>query len=60
MLVHVVPMRLRSRVSRAVLSDLDRRVRDLPEALDGRDSCIVGPNVAEGPQSQGFESGFVV
>ena len=60
MLVHVVLMRLRSRASIAALSDLERRVRDLAEAVSGPDACVVGPNVTEEPLSQEYEFGFVL
>jgi hypothetical protein len=60
MLVHVVLMRLRSRASSTALRDLERRVRDLAEAVAGPYACFVGPNVTEEPLSQEYEFGFVL
>src|SRR4051812_13670569 len=60
MLVHVVLMRLPSRATSAALPDLERRVRDLAEAVAGLDTCVVGPNVTEEPLSQEYEFGFVL
>ena len=60
MLVHVVLMRLRSRASSTALRDLERRVRDLAEAVAGPYACFVGPNVTEEPLSQEYEFGFAL
>ena len=60
MLVHVVLMRLRSRASSTALRDLERRVRDLAEAVAGPNACFVGPNVTEEPLSQEYEFGFAL
>src|SRR5215217_7274333 len=60
MLVHIVLMRLRSRASSAALYDLERRVRDLAEAVAGPNACVVGPNITEEPLLQEYEFGFVL
>ena len=60
MLVHVVLMRLRPGIAESALGELARRVVDLADSVTGPDACIVGPNVAEEPLSQGFDFGFVL
>jgi hypothetical protein len=60
MLVHVVLMRLRSGASSAALRELERRVRDLAEAVAGPNACVVGPNITEEPLSQEYEFGFAL
>ena len=60
MLVHIVLMRLRPGVSGSALGELAQRVIDLADSVAGPDSCVVGPNVTEEPQSQEFEFGFVL
>jgi hypothetical protein len=60
MVVHVVLMRLRPRVSRVALDELARRLGDLAESVAGPNSYVVGPNITEEPLSHGFEFGFVM